>query len=73
MDIVFSFEQTSLTIRLIQTKYTVQDVFLSRVSQKKMLWHIHPFLGNDRETNNETTAVPRQQPGRQWIGWLAIT
>jgi hypothetical protein len=26
-----------------------------------MLWRIHTFLGNDRETNNKKTAVPRQQ------------
>jgi hypothetical protein len=25
------------------------------------LWRIDPFLGNDRETNNTTTAVARQQ------------
>jgi hypothetical protein len=25
------------------------------------LWHEDPFLGNDRETNNKTTAVARQQ------------
>jgi hypothetical protein len=26
-----------------------------------MLWHIEPMLGNDRETNNEITAITRQQ------------
>jgi hypothetical protein len=25
------------------------------------MWRIDPFLGNDRETNNEKTAVARQQ------------
>jgi hypothetical protein len=25
------------------------------------LWRIDPFLGNNRETNNKTTAVARQQ------------
>jgi hypothetical protein len=25
-----------------------------------LLWHIDQLLGNDRETNNDTTAVPRQ-------------
>jgi hypothetical protein len=28
------------------------------------LWHIDPLLGNDHETNNETTAVARQRPER---------
>jgi hypothetical protein len=27
-----------------------------------ILWHIDPLLGNDRETNNEITAVARQPP-----------
>jgi hypothetical protein len=26
-----------------------------------ILWHINPLLGNDRETNNETTATAMQQ------------
>jgi hypothetical protein len=26
-----------------------------------ILWHIDPLLGNDRDTNNETTAIARQQ------------
>jgi hypothetical protein len=25
------------------------------------MWHIDALLGNDRETNNETTAIARQQ------------
>jgi hypothetical protein len=25
------------------------------------MWHIEPLLGNERETNNDTTAIPRQQ------------
>jgi hypothetical protein len=25
------------------------------------LWHIDPLVGNDRETNNETTAIAMQQ------------
>jgi hypothetical protein len=25
------------------------------------MWHIDPFLGNNHETNNKTTAVARQQ------------
>jgi hypothetical protein len=25
------------------------------------MWHIGPFLGNDSETNNETTTIARQQ------------
>jgi hypothetical protein len=28
------------------------------------LWHIDPFLGNDRETNNEIMTVVRQRPAR---------
>jgi hypothetical protein len=28
-----------------------------------ILWHVEPFLGNDRETNNETMTVARQRPG----------
>jgi hypothetical protein len=31
---------------------------------QKILWHIEPVLGNDGETNNETTAVARQRPAR---------
>jgi hypothetical protein len=31
-----------------------------------------PLLGKDRETNNETTAVARQQPARQWTGWKTV-
>jgi hypothetical protein len=30
-----------------------------------------PLLGNDRETNNETTAAARERPARQWTGWKA--
>jgi hypothetical protein len=26
-----------------------------------ILWHIDPFLGNDHETNNKTTAIARQE------------
>jgi hypothetical protein len=26
-----------------------------------ILWRTDPFLGNDRETNNETTAVAKQE------------
>jgi hypothetical protein len=33
---------------------------------------IDPLLGNDRETSNETTAVARQRPERQWTGWKAL-
>jgi hypothetical protein len=29
-----------------------------------VLWHIDPLLGNDRETNNDVTAVTRQRPAR---------
>jgi hypothetical protein len=29
------------------------------------------LLGNDRETD-ETTAVARQRPARQWTGWKAM-
>jgi hypothetical protein len=25
------------------------------------MWHIDPFFGNDRETNNETKVIARQQ------------
>jgi hypothetical protein len=25
------------------------------------MWHIDPFLGNSRKTNNKTTAIARQQ------------
>jgi hypothetical protein len=28
------------------------------------MWHIDPLLGNNRETNNETTAVARQETAR---------
>jgi hypothetical protein len=30
-----------------------------------------PLLGNGRETD-ETTAVARQRPARQWTGWKAM-
>jgi hypothetical protein len=38
-----------------------------------VFWHIDPLLGKDFETNNETTAVARQQPAHQWTGLVAIT
>jgi hypothetical protein len=38
----------------------------------KILWPTDPLLGNDRETNSETTTVARQWPVRQWIGWKAM-
>jgi hypothetical protein len=28
---------------------------------RTILWHIYPLLGNDRETNNKTTAIVRRQ------------
>jgi hypothetical protein len=28
------------------------------------MWHVDPLIGNDRETNNETTAVARQRAAR---------
>jgi hypothetical protein len=46
------------------------DTILPRIEGKmilftafvfKILWHIHPLPGNDRETNNETMAIARQQ------------
>jgi hypothetical protein len=36
-------------------------------STVNVLWRTDPLLGKDRETNNETTIVVRQQPARQWI------
>jgi hypothetical protein len=39
---------------------------------RKLLWRIYTLLGNDRETNNETTAVDRQRSARQWTGWKAV-
>jgi hypothetical protein len=39
---------------------------------KNILRHIDPSLGNDLETNNETTAVARQQSGPQWTGWKGV-
>jgi hypothetical protein len=36
------------------------------------MWRIDLFLGNDREINNETTAVARQWQACQWIGWKAV-
>jgi hypothetical protein len=35
------------------------------------MWRTDPLLGKDLETN-ETTAIARQQPVRQWTGWLVI-
>jgi hypothetical protein len=32
------------------------------------MWRIDPLLGKDLETYNETTAVAKQQPVRQWTG-----
>jgi hypothetical protein len=31
-----------------------------------LMWHIGPLLGNDCETNNETTEVVRQRPARNY-------
>jgi hypothetical protein len=31
-----------------------------------------PLLDNDRETNNESTAVIRQRLARQWTFWKAV-
>jgi hypothetical protein len=28
------------------------------------MWHIDALVGNDRKTNNETTAIARKQPTR---------
>jgi hypothetical protein len=41
-----------------------------------ILWHVDPLLGNDRETNNYTTAVTRRQ-GLRWAvkrvgGWCEM-
>jgi hypothetical protein len=30
------------------------------------------LLGNDSETNDETTVVVKQRPARQWIGRKAV-
>jgi hypothetical protein len=35
------------------------------VNGRIMLWRIYMLLGKDREKNNETTAVARQQSARQ--------
>jgi hypothetical protein len=37
-------------------------------TSKYILWHIDLLLSRDHETNNETTAVARQEPARQWTG-----
>jgi hypothetical protein len=42
-------------------------------SNATILWHIDPLLANDRETNNETTAVVRKQPACQWTSWKAVS
>jgi hypothetical protein len=39
---------------------------MKTTSRRLILWRTEPLLGKDRETNNETTAVARQQPARQW-------
>jgi hypothetical protein len=31
------------------------------MNEVKILWHISPLLGNDRETSNETTAIVKQE------------
>jgi hypothetical protein len=40
--------------------------------KKNSLWPTYSLLGNDRETNNETTAVAKQRPGLQWTGWKVM-
>jgi hypothetical protein len=45
---------------------------LCSVGGYNILWHIDQLLGNDSETNNETTAVAWQRPARQWTGWEAV-
>jgi hypothetical protein len=46
--------------------------FPAALGISKILWRINPLLGNDRKTNNETTAVARQRPARQWTDWIAM-
>jgi hypothetical protein len=38
------------------------DLIANGVRGLKVLWRIDPLLGNDRETNNQTTAVAMQRP-----------
>jgi hypothetical protein len=37
------------------------DHELCTMNAEKIMWPIDSFLGNDRETNNKTTAVARKQ------------
>jgi hypothetical protein len=59
--------------------HIVSEISSGRWEPRIEIWKLilnlycNPLLGKDRETNNETTAVARQQPARQWTGWVAIT
>jgi hypothetical protein len=54
-------------IRILNT-YTEMGRIRTHIAcihtHRNLPWHIDPLLGNDRETNNETTAVARQRPAR---------
>jgi hypothetical protein len=76
---------TRLMARERFSKYILRESFIScktyhiqLLSYKSkpricILWRIDPLLGNDRETNNETTALARKSTARQWTRWVAIT
>jgi hypothetical protein len=38
----------------------------------KILWRTDPLLGNDRQTNNETTAVALKRSVHQWTSWKVV-
>jgi hypothetical protein len=42
----------------------ISDKTVGRNKNYIVLWHIDPLLGNDSETNNETTVVAGQRPAR---------
>jgi hypothetical protein len=37
----------------------IETFFYWMVSNDKILWHVDPLLGNDRETSNYTTAIAK--------------
>jgi hypothetical protein len=47
-------------------------LFEMNIFKKGAMCRIDLLLENNREINNETTAVVRQRPMCQWTGWKAV-
>jgi hypothetical protein len=66
------FTPLSLNHFLFKHPFPLSNIFhLSTHSPLLILWCIDLLLGNDRETN-ETAAVARRWPARQWTRWKSV-